>query len=272
MRALSTGTQIGAGGLPSEFGGLAEEYLVATRNSSALKGLVKGHEVHYHPAIRQLAAEAPLQMDDRPRVALPPPSPVTLALEEAIGRRASGRAFGSDPLPAADLAALLYLGNGVSRTARPGDGLPTYRRNAANAGNLGSIEIFPIVLAVAGVEPGLYHFDSVRHDLVCLRAGRFRDWLRERVLHQVEFADAAVALVLTSALGRLRAKYGERCLRFGFLDAGHVSENIYLAGAGLGLQVCATAGFVDAELDAALGLDGLDIAPVLVLLAGPPRP
>lgn len=270
MRVEAPRSQAHAGSLPAEYGTLAEEYLAATRNSSALKGLVKGHEVHYHPAILQLAAEAPLHLDGRPRVALPPPAPVAMPLDAAIARRASGRNYAARPLPAAQLAALLLLGNGVSRTVAPGTAAAVHRRSAANAGNLGSIEIFPIVLDVAGVEPGIYHFDSVRHDLARLHAGQFRTWLRERILHQVEFANAAVALVLTSALGRLRAKYGERCLRFGFLDAGHVSENIYLAGAGLGLAVCATAGFVDAELDAALGLDGLDVAPVLVLLAGLP--
>lgn len=80
---------------------------------------------------------------------------------------------------------------------------------------------------------------------------------------------AAVALVLTSAIGRLQAKYGTRGYRFGLFDVGHVSEDIYLAGTGLGLQVCATAGFIDEEVDRTLGLDGLERATMLVLLIGP---
>jgi SagB-type dehydrogenase family enzyme len=191
-----------------------------------------------------------------------------MPLAQAIVRRSSGRDFGPRALTAEQLATLLYLGNGVQPAAEDGAGFKPRGRNAANAGGLGSVEIFPIVLNVADVTPGVYHFDSVRHDLARLHSGAFGTWLRERVLHQVEFAGAAVALVLTSAFGRLRAKYGERCLRFGFLDAGHVSENIYLVGTGLGLPVCATAGFVDAELDETLGLDGLEVAPVLILLAG----
>lgn len=261
-----------AGILPGEFGTLADDYLVATRAPAVLKGLVKGHESHYDPALAKIVAAAPFHHAgaDETRVALPPRAPITRTFDEVIARRASGRAFAQTPLPAAALATLLIFGNGVSQVAAAGTDRATYRRSAASAGNLASIEIFPIVLNVADVAPGIYHFDSVDHDLARLHDGHFTEWLRERVLHQEEFAGAAVALVLTCAFGRLRAKYGERCLRFGFLDAGHISENIYLAGAGLGVQLCATAGFVDAELDAALGLDGVDVAPVLVLLAGMP--
>ena len=128
-----------------------------------------------------------------------------------------------------------------------------------------------MVLDVEGLDPGMYHYDSVRHDLALLRPGDFRDWLREVVLFQLEFPEAAAALVLTGAIGRLRAKYGLRGYRFALLDAGHVSENIYLVATALGLQVSATAGFIDDEMDAALGLDGLDTATTLVLLVGPSR-
>src|SRR5262249_7012191 len=137
------------------------------------------------------------------------------------------------------------------------------------SGNLGSVEIYPVIMNVAEVEPGIYHFDSVTHDLARLRGGQFATWLRERVFLQVEFSEAAAALILTAAIGRLTAKYGIRAYRLALLDVGHVSENIYLVSTGIGLEVCATAGFIDDELDSALGLDGLDDAALLVVLVGP---
>ncbi|MGN6562119.1 MAG: SagB/ThcOx family dehydrogenase [Thermomicrobiales bacterium] len=260
--------------LPAHYGTLADEYLVATRNPGATKRIFAAHEAHYDPAITRLVAEAPLRLaDELPRVPLPMPrTALSLSLDEALARRASGHQFGPDPLAAWQLGALLYAGNGVRFVIRQGDRPVAYQRNAANAGNLGSVEIFPVVLNVAAIAPGIYHFDSVRHELVCLHAGRFRAWLRECVLHQLEFGDAAAALILTSALGRLQQKYGPRGLRYGCFDAGHVSENIYLAGAALGLAVCATAGFVEAALDTALDLDGVDVAAMLVLLVGPAEP
>lgn len=259
-----------AASLPEAFGTLADAYHSATRNPGATKGLFKAHEVHYSPFVQQLAAEAPLHLDDHPRVSLPAArAAVPMPVDEAITRRVSGRRFGRDPLPADQLATLLYLGNGVREVVRVGGEVLFYQRNVTNSGNLGSVEIFPIVMNVAGVAPGIYHFDSVHHDLACVRRGEFRTWLMERVLFQREFPAAAVALVLTSAIGRLQAKYGPRGYRFGLFDVGHVSENVYLAGTGLGLQVCATAGFIDEEVDRTLGFDGLDRATMLVLLVGP---
>jgi SagB-type dehydrogenase family enzyme len=249
--------------LDAHLGRLAEEYHVASRNQSAFKNNHRAHQVHYEPHIQELVRGAPLRLDAAERFVLPRPSPVSMSLEEAILSRSSGRRFAPRPLAAADLAALLHLANGMRPSAQ---GEP--RRNAPSSGNLGSVEIFPIVLDVAGIDPGIYHFDTVAHELAQLTPGSFRAWLRERVFYQLEFAEAAVALVLTSAIGRLAVKYGQRAYRLSMLDVGHVSENIYLVGTALGLEACATAGFIDDELDAALGLDGVDAASMLVLLIG----
>jgi SagB-type dehydrogenase family enzyme len=250
---------------------LSAEFHVASRNLGAYKGMFKAHEVHYEPFVQRLVTTAPLHLDGYPRIALPPPVPVRMPVEDAIRGRASGRAFGDRPLSAAELGTLLRFANGVQQTRTIGAEPVFYRRPAPNSGDLGSVEIFPIALNVDGVPAGIYHFDTVHHDLARLYGGEFRSWLREVVLYQLELAEAAVAFVLTAAVGRLQAKYGLRGYRFALLDVGHVSENLYLVGTGLGLQICATAGFVDDELDARLGLDGLDVASMLVVLAGTTR-
>jgi SagB-type dehydrogenase family enzyme len=247
---------------------LAAEFHVASRNQAAYKRMYRAHDIHLQPAIRDLVTDAPLHFDDRSRVPLPThDEPVMGTVLDTIRRRASGRAFSPDPLPVGMLATLLRHANGVLATAQTPDGA-FYRRAAANSGDLGSVEIFPIVLNVEGVEPGIYHFDSVRHDLAEVRTGSFEDWLREVVIYQVELSRAAVALVLTSAIGRLQAKYSLRGYRFGLLDVGHVSQNLYLVATGLGLQVCATAGFIDDVVDSALEVDGLGVASMLVVLVG----
>jgi SagB-type dehydrogenase family enzyme len=186
-----------------------------------------------------------------------------------LARRRSGRVYATEPLRATDLSTLLCMALGVHWTQDVSAERTTYRRSVTNSGNLGSAEAYPVVLSVDRVPAGIYHFDSVRHDLALIRRGHFREWLRECVLYQLEFADAAVAIVLTSAFGRLKAKYGPRGYRLGLLDIGHVSENAYLIATALGLAVCATAGFVDEELEPILGLDGLETAVSLVLLIGP---
>src|SRR5581483_8065709 len=207
---------------------LSAEFHVASRNQAAYKRSYKSHDIHYDPSIRDLVNDAPLHFDGRPRVALPTEdASAGESVLTVIKRRASGRAYTAKPLDAASLATLLRHANGVLATMRTGRST-FYRRAAANSGDLGSVEIFPIVLNVVGVDPGIYHFDSVRHDLTQLHAGAYPDWLREAVFFQAEFSQAAVALVLTAAVGRLQAKYGIRGYRFALLDVGHVSQNLYL--------------------------------------------
>jgi SagB-type dehydrogenase family enzyme len=254
--------------LRDEFGTIADEYHSATRNSSVTKRFFKAHELGYDPDIQRLASQGPLHLNGLPRVELPSPrAPIEMSLEDAISRRRSGRNFSLHAMDGKHLATLLYLANGVRHVEHAG-GVVYYHRNVPNAGNLGSVEIFPVVLNVDNVPPGIYHFDALYHDLACLRGGQFDSWLKELVFFQMEFGSAAVALVLTSAVGRMQAKYGPRGYRLGVCDVGHVSQNLYLVGAGLGLEVCATAGFVDEQLDRALGLDGVTTASMLVLLVG----
>lgn len=257
--------------LPPQFGDDAERYQTGSRNLGFTKRYSKAHETHYEPWVQTLVADAPLHLPEHHRVPLPPPDPqlLTMGIGEAVARRRSGRIYGDEALPQVQLSTLLYHAIGV----RPPELSPqplALSRNVTSAGNLGSVEAYPIVMRVEGITPGIYHYDSVAHDLALVAPGVFDTWLREVVFFQLEFADAAVALILTSAVGRLKAKYGPRGYRFALLDIGHVSQNIYLIATGLHLPVCATAGFVDEAVNAALHLDGLEACATLTLLLGAP--
>ncbi len=246
-----------------------DDFHVAIRNRASTKRFYKGHEINYSDWVQDLVTEAPLHLD-APVVSLPAADTalLDLPLGDAIVRRHSGRSYGARPLSSTEVATLLTLANGVRVAQRVSPATVMYRRYVANSGNLGSVEIYPVVLRVEGLDPGIYHFDTVGHHLAQISPGNFESWLREAVLFQLEFAGAALVLVLTSAFGRLKAKYGPRGYKLGLLDVGHVSQNVYLIGTALGLTVCSAAGYMDECLDAALGLDGLDTATSLVMAVG----
>jgi SagB-type dehydrogenase family enzyme len=247
---------------------LAEEYHVASRNVSAFKAFSKLQQAYLNPFLFQAMADAPLHIPASVRVELPKGTDgPSVSLERAILTRRSSREFSPVPVSLEHLARVLYLANGVRGVVEM-EGMRYYQRNAPNAGNLGSVEIFPIILNVEGVEPGIYHFDTLRMDLAQLHGGQFEVWLKEKVLIQSAFARAGAVLVLGAAVGRLTAKYGLRGYRLALMDVGHVSENIHLVGAGLDLAVCATAGFMDDELDRALRLDGLEMCSMLAIAVG----
>ncbi len=252
------------------YGTLADELHAASRNRPAFRRLLQLDNTLDNPEIKRLQAESPLHLEGLPRVPLPSGAGLaTRPLEEVITSRVSHRRFADAPLSAEELGAVLRLANGIRRIQ--GEGLDVfYQRNVPNAGNLGSTEIYPIVLNVEGIEPGIYHHDTVHGDLARLHAGDFGTWLRTRAVYQAEFARAAVVLVLTCALGRLAAKYHLRGYRLGLMDVGHVAQNIQLTCTALGLASCACGGYVDEELDRALRIDGLDTATLLVIPVGRP--
>lgn len=189
-----------------------------------------------------------------------------MSLESAITSRASERAFSGHPLPLSKLAKLLYLGNGVRSVC--GHEEVRYRRNVPSAGNMGSIETYCLALSVAGIDPGIYHFDSFNHQLIVLHKGDYRTWLKQSVFLQAEASEAAVVVVLACSLAKIAKKYKQRALQLALMDAGHVSQNIFLAATAFDLAAFPTAGFVNGELDAALKLDGLDSRSVLALCVG----
>ena len=61
-------------------------------------------------------------------------------------------------------------------------------------------------------------------------------------------------------------RYGERGLRYLFLDAGHVCQNLHLAAESISAGACAVGAFTDDQLSQVLDLDGVDR--FVVYLAG----
>lgn len=195
-----------------------------------------------------------------------------MPVETAITNRTSKKSFSSKALPVSHLAKVLYLANGArtqaSEASEKTDTSYGAGFNFPSAGGLASTQIDVFVFNVEGVEPGIYRFDRRRHELVLKKKGNFSTWLKEFGILQVEFGDAGAVLILSCDMARLAEKYTIRAYRLGLMDAGHVSENIYLTANALGLCVCATAGFVDSEINSALGFDGLDKCALLALGVG----
>lgn len=202
----------------------------------------------------------------RPSLPLPT-GEVRLAVGRAIRQRESSREFAPEPLSLNLLAQLLFHGNGIREVSMMGP-FRNYRRNNPTAGNLGSVDLYPIVLNVDGLERGVYHYDSLQHRLTPLRDGTALAEI-DRVLMQPEFGAAAVIIAMGSSLARVRAKYGLRGYRFACIDCGHVGQNLCLVATALGLATCPGGGFDDDRLNELLDLDGRDESALYTVALGP---
>jgi len=69
---------------------------------------------------------------------------------------------------------------------------------------------------------------------------------------------AQVTFLWSALVERAKWKYEQRAYRYIYLDAGHIAQNLYLAGEALDLGVCAIAAFFDDEVNRLIGLDGIE--------------
>jgi SagB-type dehydrogenase family enzyme len=169
------------------------------------------------------------------------------------------------------LARLLYFGGGLSgRLDSTSHGIVQRVRAAPSAGALYPVEIYAAVMAVEGLEAGLFHYAVDRHGMELLRRGNFARQFSEMTFDPATFSRAAVAFVLTGVFNRAHFKYGERGYRFTLLEAGHICQNMLLAATAQELGAVAVGGFIDDEVNELLDLDGVDEAAVYLVAVGHP--
>ncbi|SRR6266851_204277 len=178
-------------------------------------------------------------------------------LEETIHRRQTLRAFNPwAALPPTLLSRLLAFSCGYTTPVAFG-GVPhiAFRRAAPSAGATYPIEVYPVILHVAGLPAGVYHYAVNDHSLELLRPGRFHRALAAWTLHQPYIADTAAVFVLAGFPERICPRYGERGYRYMLLEAGHIAQNLYLLATSYGLGVLSNGGFVDTAINCLVGLN-----------------
>ncbi len=187
-------------------------------------------------------------------------------LWDTLHRRRSERSYyAALALPIEALSVLLWATQGITA------GASSYQlRTAPSAGGLYPIETYLLVRAVEGLEPGIYHFRPHTFDLEFIRAGDFGEALADAALRQDMVEDAQVVFLWTAVIERSRWKYQQRSYRYIYLDAGHIAQNLYLAGTALDLGVCAIGAFFDDRVNELLGIDGTEEMIVYMASVGCP--
>jgi SagB-type dehydrogenase family enzyme len=183
-----------------------------------------------------------------PRIILPRDFSVPrVNLAETIAARRTQRKFTTEPLSLSELAFLLWTTQGITS--------PQGYRAAPSAGALYPIETYLSVQNIKDVPAGIYHFNVRDFCLERLKEGNFASVLTEMALGQSMVRRAAVVFIWTAVILRSMSKYRNRAIRYIFLDAGHICQNLLLATTALGLGACPIGAFYDEEIDRLIGVD-----------------
>ncbi len=191
--------------------------------------------------------------------------------EQLAAARRSVRRFTGAQIDQSELARLLFCGSGITgELTFPGEGTGQPVRAAPSGGALYPIEVYPIVRSVADLEPGVYHYHSRLHALEQVSPGESSILLGEAANDPMLFANASVTIALTAMFTKTKFKYGERGYRFALLEAGHIAQNLLLAATSAGLGATAIGGFIDDEVNALIGIDGVEEAALYLIPIGHP--
>lgn len=172
--------------------------------------------------------------------------------------RRSSRVYTEGDLSLGQLSFLLWSTQGI-KTIR-GKRYATIR-TVPSGGARHPFETYPLILHVEGVTPGLYHYLPMTHTMELLTAidpdaQETKDMIAASVCGQKWALKSSVIFFYSIIPYRGEWRYAHNSHRVMMMDAGHVTENLYIACSGLGIGTCAI-GACDPHLcDEIFGLDG----------------
>jgi SagB-type dehydrogenase family enzyme len=245
---------------------------------------------HYSTNAIEFECDPDVQRRDLSRRALehPPPSPYRdhngwrIALNrrfeersgefwEALYARRTCRSFSGQPINEEDFVDVLMWTWGQTRAVTGHEMGDYVLKTSPSGGARHPIEVYPVVLAVRGIESGIYHY-SVRHNaLTLLRQGAFADLVVDLSSDQRWLRNAAAVFFMTAVVQRSMWKYRHsHAYRVLNLDAGHVGQTFHLVCTRLGLGPFTTAATRNRAIERELGLDGVSEIVIYTAAVGVP--
>jgi putative peptide maturation dehydrogenase len=183
-------------------------------------------------------------------------------LFDALARRRTTRTFDTGtPMRLEALATIAHWAFGAHGEAETDLGV-TVKRTSPSGGSRHPVEAYALVSNVEGLAPGIYHYD-MRADalaqLEALPAADVRELATTFACGQEYLASAHVSFVLTARFERGYWKYRRRDVGYAALlmDAGHLSQTLYLLAAELGLGAWVTLAVNARRIERRLRLDGV---------------
>ena len=184
-----------------------------------------------------------------------------VALRPYLSFRTPGQPMPPNPQLAASqpelaqLSRILFATYGVTGVIRYGHGAQQPLRASPSAGALYPTEIYVASRGMPGLEPGIYNYQPLQHELVRLWEDDSWSAIRAACGDTPDFDEARIAIVLTGIFWRSAWRYQERGYRRVLLDTGHVVANLRLAVEAEKASAALHMGFVDDELNGLLFFD-----------------
>lgn len=178
-----------------------------------------------------------------------------------LKKRRSIRNYTNKIVTINDISKLLMFTCGISDKKQ-------HFRLSPSAGAKYPLETYLVVFKAKKLSPGLYYYDYLNHSLVLLKKGQFNNKICHFFSSQEMVKTAGLSIIITAICDKTMLKYKDRGMRYIFLDAGHLGQNLYLVATALGLKPVSIGGFLDSAICSFLHINEKHEIPVYGFVIG----
>lgn len=176
-----------------------------------------------------------------------------ISLEKAIAARRSRRNFLREALTIEQIGQLVWAAQGQDTGSR--------YRTAPSAGATYPLEVFVVT------SEGLFHYSPQKHILEVLAEKDLRSELAGAAWGQGFIEAAPLTIVFAVQFSRTTGRYGQRGIRYVYMEAGHAAQNVALQAEAMGLGSVAVGAFDDTSVSRLLSLPDY-LEPVYMVVVG----
>jgi SagB-type dehydrogenase family enzyme len=171
------------------------------------------------------------------------------ALDNALEKRRSIRAFDTKSLSTSDLSILLWAGQGITNTS-------SGQRTAPSAMRTYPLTMHVVISNVTGIIPGVYAYNPIANNLKPELNETEKDIIAGVLSGKRPWNPAPVTMIIEANYSPFMKIQGTEAeaIRHASLEAGHVAQNILLMETSRGLAGTPFTGFNTNEVEKALNI------------------
>ncbi len=177
------------------------------------------------------------------------------SLEECIYERESVRKYQDRVIEIEKVSQILWAAQGKKGQ----------KRTVPSAG-----ATYPLEIYVTLNDKGYFHYDFEDHVLKLVSEENISKNLTEESWNQTFIEEAYLNILICADYSRTTQRYGERGIRYVYMEVGHCAQNIHLEAIALGLVSVPIGAFQDQNIKDVMRLPS-NIDPLYIIPIGYPR-
>ncbi len=177
------------------------------------------------------------------------------SLEECIYERESVRSYKDKEIEIEKISQILWAAQGKKG----------HKRTVPSAG-----ATFPLEIYITLKDKGFFHYNFEKHVLELITSEDLSKKLAQASWDQNFIAEAYLNVIICAIFERTTQRYGERGVRYVFIEVGHCAQNIHLEAVSLGLASVPIGAYEDNKVKDVLDLKK-KIEPLYIIPVGSPK-